>query len=535
MMRSIGRCRYGIRLLSVSLAALLAATPMLAEAQDAPTGPPSSSPAAAAPNENPSSPAPAGGEPSSAARSFSQEELRNLLAPIALYPDALLAQVLPASAYPLDIVQAHRWLEQNSVLVAKNDFSGIDNTNWDPAVKALARFPDVMKKLDDNIQWTTDLGDAFVSQPQDVAAMIQQLRAEAEKAGTLKSSPQQTVTTTTQSGQNYIAIEPAEPGVVYVPSYDPVAAYEPYSGAAPLLAFGVPIAVGALWANNYWNWGGGWVSPPVWPGYPGWRPPYAGWRQGQALPPRPPGGWPNNPNGPWRPGGDYRPGQGIRPGAAQLPANRPGAGDLPGGGNRPGVGGPGNRPGIGNRPGGRPSARPVTRAAAVGAARSVGRAGGGFHGVGRVGGVGGARFGGVRGGGIRGGGFRGGGFRGGGGGFRGGGFRGGGGGFRGGGRGGRGGGGGGRRRSDMRLKHDIVLLGRLDDGLGYYRFVYNGGHTAYVGVLAQEVEGVAPQAVTLDGDGYLRVSYDRLGLPFETYRQWIAAGAHLPPVKPVAH
>jgi hypothetical protein len=126
------------------------------------------------------------------------------------------------------------------------------------------------------------------------------------------------------------------------------------------------------------------------------------------------------------------------------------------------------------------------------------------------------------------------------GGARGGGFGGGGrGGFGGGGRGGFGGGGGARRggggggrRSDMRLKHDIVLVGRLDDGLGYYRFVYNGGHTTFVGVMAQEVMTVAPEAVTRGADGYLRVSYDRLGLPFETYRQWIATGAHLPSVAP---
>ena len=119
------------------------------------------------------------------------------------------------------------------------------------------------------------------------------------------------------------------------------------------------------------------------------------------------------------------------------------------------------------------------------------------------------------------------------GGFGGAGMRGGGGGFRGGGGGMRGGGGG--RRSDIRLKHDIVLLGRLDDGLGYYRFVYNGGCTAYVGVMAQEVEGVAPEAVARGADGYLRVSYDLLGLPFESYQQWIAAGAHLPSVKPAAY
>ena len=131
--------------------------------------------------------------------------------------------------------------------------------------------------------------------------------------------------------------------------------------------------------------------------------------------------------------------------------------------------------------------------------------------------------GGFGGGGFGGAGMRGGGFGGGGGGFRGGG----GGNFRGG--GGRGGGG---RRSDIRLKHDIVLVGRLDDGLGYYRFVYNGGHTAYVGVMAQEVQAVMPEAVTRGADGYMRVSYEKLGLPFETYAQWVAAGAHLPSVKP---
>jgi len=139
------------------------------------------------------------------------------------------------------------------------------------------------------------------------------------------------------------------------------------------------------------------------------------------------------------------------------------------------------------------------------------------------GGMGGGGFGGGRGGGFGGGGRGGGGFGGGRGG----------GGFGGGGRGG--GRGGGGRRSDMRLKHDIVLLGRLDDGLGYYRFVYNGGHTAYVGVMAQEVQSVMPEAVSRGADGYMRVSYNRLGLPFETYQQWVATGAHLPSVKPAVH
>src|ERR1700721_1129272 len=117
---------------------------------------------------------------------------KSLLA-FALYPDPLLAQMLPASAYPVQIVQAQRWLDKNKTLVAKNDYSGIDNQNWDPAVKALARFPDVIKTVSADLDWTTDLGDAEVNPPQDVAEVIQDLRAKAEAAGTLKTTDQQPV------------------------------------------------------------------------------------------------------------------------------------------------------------------------------------------------------------------------------------------------------------------------------------------------------------------------------------------------------
>jgi hypothetical protein len=113
-------------------------------------------------------------------------------------------------------------------------------------------------------------------------------------------------------------------------------------------------------------------------------------------------------------------------------------------------------------------------------------------------------------------------------------MRGGGGGGRGGGGGGRGGGGGGRR-SDITLKHDIVLLGHLDNGLGFYRFSYNGSNRAYVGVMAQEVQTVAPEAVSRGQDGYLRVYYDRLGVKFQTYAHWVASGAHVPVAVPVLH
>jgi hypothetical protein len=161
------------------------------------------------------------------------------------------------------------------------------------------------------------------------------------------------------------------------------------------------------------------------------------------------------------------------------------------------------------------SGRAASAASARGHASLGGRGGGAASFAGRGGG------GGFRGGG---GGFRGGGggFRGGGGGFRGGG---GGGGFRGGGGGGRGGGG---RRSDTALKHDIVLLGHLANGIGYYRFSYIGSDRAYVGVMAQEVQTVMPSAVFRGQDGYLRVQYRKLGVPFQTYEQWIASGAQVP-------
>jgi hypothetical protein len=590
MMRAIGRgAKHAHGLFVLAVAAALAAEPLLAEAQQNPAPAERAAPAPA------TTPAEGEAEQPPANSAFTREELEKLLAPIALYPDPLLAQMLPASAYPVQIVQAQRWLDKNKALVAKNDYSGIDNQNWDPAVKALARFPDVIKLMSADLDWTTDLGDAGVNQPQDVAEVIQALRAKAEEAGTLKTTDQQTVerveasappvagapqgSTAPQAAASYISIQPTDPSTVYVPTYDPIAAYQPYTGIAPLLGFGAGIAVGALWNNNYWNWGTGAIYPPTWAGYSGWS------------------GNINNGNvnvgnnvRPWRPNGDYRPGMGSKPG---IGANRPGGagrtgrpGGVGGAGRPGGIGGPGGVGGVG-RPGGPGGVGSAGRPGGPGGVGGAGRPGGpgGVGGAGRPGGgqaanrpagrpgggarpaarpanrpagrpnisrpgstaMGGMRMGGAnaafanrgafsRGGmqgGFGGGGMRGGGFGGGG---RGGGFGGGrgGGGFGGGGRGG-GGRGGGGRRSDMRLKHNIVLLGRLDDGLSYYRFVYNGGHTAYVGVMAQEVRTVMPEAVTRGADGYMRVSYDRLGLPFETYDQWVASGAHLPSAKPAAH
>jgi Protein of unknown function (DUF3300) len=253
-------------LLSFALSAALIAGPAMAQAQDNPAAPAAPAAGAAAPatgaEANPAEPA--------AEESFTRAELEKLLAPIALYPDPLLAQMLPASAYPVQIVQAQRWLDKNKALVAKNDYSGIDNQNWDPAVKALARFPDVIKTMSADLDWTTDLGDAEVNQPQDVAEVIQDLRAKAEAAGTLKTTDQQTVervgsstppesaavqgSPAPETEASYISIQPTDPSTVYVPTYDAAAVYQPYTGIAPLLGFGAGIAVGALWNNNYWNW-----------------------------------------------------------------------------------------------------------------------------------------------------------------------------------------------------------------------------------------------------------------------------------------
>jgi Protein of unknown function (DUF3300) len=287
-MRAIGRgAKRAHGLFALAVAAALAADPLLAEAQNnpPPAATPAPAPAETAAPAPATTPAPAEAEQPPADSTFARAELEKLLAPIALYPDPLLAQMLPASAYPVQIVQAQRWLDKNQALVAKNDYSGIDNQNWDPAVKALARFPGVIKLMSADLDWTTDLGDAEVNQPQDVAEVIQDLRAKAEAAGTLKTTDQQTIerveasappgagapqgSTAPQAGASYISIQPTDPSTVYVPTYDPAAVYQPYTGIAPLLGFGAGIAVGALWNNNYWNWGTGAIYPPTWAGYSG--------------------------------------------------------------------------------------------------------------------------------------------------------------------------------------------------------------------------------------------------------------------------
>lgn len=319
-------------------------------------------------------------------KKFTVAELEKLLALIALYPDALLAQLLPATAYPLEIVQAERWLEKNEAAVAKQDFSSADAEDWDPSVKAMLRFPAVVKKLSADLDWTSNLGDAIVNQPQDVAGVIQSLRAKAQKAGALASTREQKVSTQKHDGRDVVVIESADPSVVYVPSYDPAAVYAPASSssaatgaavAAGLLTFGAAVAIGSAWNSNksYWNWGTGAVYPPVWPGYPAWRPGGSIGSGNINI-----GNDVNIGNGsnnlrPWRPNPDHRPGgrPGLGGAGPGLGGNQPGLiGSRPGlGDNRPGLGSGalgGNRPGPGSgggiaKPIGRPkpSARPAAK------------------------------------------------------------------------------------------------------------------------------------------------------------------------------
>jgi hypothetical protein len=314
--------------------------------------------------------------PDAGIQKFTQAELEKLLAPIALYPDALLAQLLPAAAYPLEMVQAARWLDGNRAAAQKQDFSGADAQNWDPSVKAMLRFPTVLEKMNRDLVWTTSLGDAIINQPQDVADVIRSLRAKAQSAGILKSSKEIQVVSKQQNDRAVVVIEPTDPSMMYVPQYDPAVVFapSPYSGtgaavAAGLLTFGTAVALGAAWRGNYWNWGTGAFFPPVWPGYPGWRPggPSVGGNVniGNDI------NIGNNVgNRPWRPDPGHRPGG--RPGGIGRPGGgdglgRPGIGGGSVDGNRPsgglgGIGGIGNHPGggIGERPAGKPGAgRPV--------------------------------------------------------------------------------------------------------------------------------------------------------------------------------
>jgi uncharacterized membrane protein YgcG len=191
------------------------------------------------------------------------EQLQQLVAPIALYPDSLVAQVLAASTFPAEIVEADRWVQANPDLKGDALAQAVDQQAWDPSVKALAAFPTVLGNMDKNISWTSSLGDAYYNQEQGVMDAIQVMRQKAEQAGNLKDTPQQTV----QTQGSDIVIQPATPDVVYVPAYDPWLVYGypvvawpgwyPYPGiwyGGPSLFFGVGFGIG-FFGGYGWGWG----------------------------------------------------------------------------------------------------------------------------------------------------------------------------------------------------------------------------------------------------------------------------------------
>ncbi len=204
---------------------------------------------------------------------ISNAQLDSLVAPIALFPDELLAQTLAASTYPLEMIQLQQWIDKNKSLKDKALSDAVAKQPWDPSVQAMAAFPDVIQRLAGNIQWTTDLGNAFLAQQSDVMDAVQRMRAKAEGKGTLKTSAQQKVESKNEGGKDVIVIEQADPQVVYVPSYDPVVVYgEPeypyypyeYPGYYPGmgLAWGAGLALGAAWGGG-WGWGCGWGNGDV--------------------------------------------------------------------------------------------------------------------------------------------------------------------------------------------------------------------------------------------------------------------------------
>src|SRR5437667_4311574 len=354
------------------------------------------------------------------------DELDSLVAPIALYSDPLLAQTLAASTYPLEIIQLQQWMDRNKNLQGKALADAVAKQPWDPSIQALVATPDVVQRMAGNIQWTTDLGNAFLGQQSDVMDAVQRLRGKAESKGTLKTSAQQKVETkTVAGGKQVIVVEPSSPDVVYVPSYDPEVVYGPpppaypyypytYPGYVPgtALAWGAGIALGAAawgaWGGNWGNcdWGHGEVNinnnhnfnknvnRNVTRGQAGqgnkWQHnaqhrgnapygnrqtanKYGGTARGQ-------GGRQAGAGAGARPGGGA--GVGTRPGGGAGAGARPGGGA--GAGARPGGGGAGTRPaggGAGARPAGGSAKNQVGNRSASSRPSSASR-GGGFGGGG---------------------------------------------------------------------------------------------------------------------------------------------------------
>lgn len=232
---------------------------------------------------NPSQPPEQGAPPGQApppAPPLNPQQLQDLVAPIALYPDTLLSQILVATTYPIEVVEAQQWLQQHRNLTGQKLIDAAKEQNWDPSIQALVAFPDVLGRLNQDIRWTTDLGNAFLAQQQDVMNAVQQMRAKAEANGKLKSTPQLNVETESQNGQSAIQIVPADPEVVYVPYYNPAWVWGPpgYGYYPPLLYPGLDVGFSfypgidlglyfgggwGLWGGFGWGWGPNWFGGSI--------------------------------------------------------------------------------------------------------------------------------------------------------------------------------------------------------------------------------------------------------------------------------
>jgi uncharacterized membrane protein YgcG len=340
--------------------------------------------------------------PPSTPAQLSEADLETLAQPIALYPDPLLSVMLPASVYPLEIVQAARFVQDT------NNIPQLDSQPWDDNVKAVAKYPTVIQKMNDDLQWTIQLGNAFADQPADLMNAIQVLRAKAQAAGTLKSTPEQVVTVTNAVVERYyesqvvyvtntvVEIQPAVTNIVYVPVYNPAYVYYPPPGYVYS-----PVFIRIYWGPyvtpyrcNWWYggvyvggggmvvWGGrGPYHPPYYPCPPGYRPPYYRPPPGYRPPPPgtrppgypppgnnrpPPGQRPSGPGGPttlpagntqWKPDPNRRQTAGsgglgssnpARGWGSGTPSTRPAAPGTGAVGNRPNTGTVGNYPSTGN-------------------------------------------------------------------------------------------------------------------------------------------------------------------------------------------
>ncbi len=218
-------------------------------------------------------PVPAQAEP---AKLLSGQQLDNLVAPIALYPDPLLGEVLAASTYPFEIAEARQWVQDHPKWKPSKLMKEAKKQDWDPSIQGLVAFPQVMARLSQGVSWTTSLGNAFLAQQADVMQAVQRMRAQAQAAGKLQSTPQEAVTTENRGGQAAINIQPANPDVWYVPDYNPAYVWGPpiYGYYPPLLYPGIDIGFGwgsgidlGLYFGGWGGWGwGGWGWSPDWYG-----------------------------------------------------------------------------------------------------------------------------------------------------------------------------------------------------------------------------------------------------------------------------